>query len=57
MPIIDKHINVLPLPRTYSIPHYFGCPCTQCRQMTSMRDMYERTKQDNEEAFLTLKKT
>jgi hypothetical protein len=37
VPIVDKHVNIIPLPRQYSVPHYFGCPCAQCRSMTVMK--------------------
>ena len=57
VPIVDNHVNVVPLPRTYSVPHYFGCPCPHCRTMLAMKQQYESNKKENERAFLDLKKT
>ena len=56
VPIVDNHVNVVPLPRTYSVPHYFGCPCAHCRAMQAMKTQYESNKHENERAFLGLKK-
>eukprot|EP00347_Sterkiella_histriomuscorum_P019401 403341766 len=56
VPIIDNHVNMVPLPRTYSVPHYFGCPCNHCRAMLAMKNTYEETKLENERAFLEIKK-
>ena len=41
VPIVDNHVNYYPMPRTYSVPHYFGCPCAQCRHLAQMRSSYE----------------
>ena len=37
VPIIDNHVNVVPYPRTYSMPHYFGCPCAHCRTILAVK--------------------
>ena len=47
VPIIDNHVNVVPLPRTYTVPHYFGCPCNYCRTMLNYKQNYEAVKQEN----------
>ena len=55
VPIIDNHINMIPLPRTYTMPHYFGCPCNHCRSLLSIKHHYEETKLENDKAFMQIK--
>ncbi|CDW91718.1 UNKNOWN [Stylonychia lemnae] len=55
VPIIDNHINMIPLPRTHTMPHYFGCPCNHCRALLNVRQLYEETKLENEKAFMQIK--